>query len=156
MKALLRSYADSIKSYGNNINSFSPYKPFNKVIAFRLNEEYLTTGVTKNISDETYTSNGFKLGNKDISELLEIINAPVYFSFTECGTAITQYEIQFLDGKNVIEKLKIACNDRQLITNSEVKDMNWQRMKYGHIMQKPRERLTNILMNSGVYFKPKY
>lgn len=157
VKAWLRSYADSIKSYGNNIKSFFPYQPFDKVMVFRLNQEYLTTRNTKNLSEERYTSKGYVLAVEDINELLEIINNPTYFSFSECGTAITQYEIQFLNGDSIVEKLRIDCGDRQLTTNSKEKDMNWQRMKYGALVnEKSIERLKNILIHSGAYYNAKY
>lgn len=156
-KSWLKHYADSIRSYGNDVNSFFPYKPFNKVVVYRQNEAYLLTGNKGSLSPYSDTSKSYVLDSEDINELLEIINNPLYFTFAECGTAITQYEIRFMNGSGIVEKLKIACSDRQIISDSEVKDMNWQRMKYGAITdQKATERLRQILVNAGAFFTARY
>jgi hypothetical protein len=156
IKAWIRSYADSIKSYGNNKDTYFPYRTFNKVRIYRRNEAYLTLRKNRTVIEPIDSNKCYFLNTKDINTLLEIINNPTYFEFAECGTAITQYEFQFLNGVNVVETLSVACSERQLKTNSAIKDMNWQRMKYGAIKDdNALKRLQKILMNCGAYFEAK-
>lgn len=152
-KAWLNNYADSIRSYANSINSFFPYKPFNKVIIHRQNVEYFKSGNINQINNRHENGKDFYASIHDINELLEIINNPLYFTFAECGTSTTKYEICFMNGNNIVETLKVSCDETQITTNSKIKDMNWQRMKYGAINDKNAlERLRKILINSRAYF----
>lgn len=155
-KTWIRSYADSIKSYGNNKDTYFPYRTFNKVRIYRRNDEYLTLRRNITVIEQIDSNKCYFLNKREINDLLEIINNPTYFEFAECGTAVTQYEIQFLNGVNVIETLEVACSESQLKTNSAIKNMNWQRMKYGAIKDNDaRKRLRKILINCGAYFEAK-
>ncbi len=139
-------YADSIKFYGNRIETFFPYKDFDRIIVFRLTQhESLSEIVQKDT---------FCLNNCQAELFLEIINNPLYFTFAECGTPIFDYNFQFLKGNVIIEELFFDYDCNFFMTESKVKDMNWQRMKYGAIVNKFKiEQLRIILMETNAYLE---
>ncbi len=141
-------YADSIKSYGNRKETFFPYKDFDKIIVFRLNK---LEAVSHIIPKDT-----FYLNTCQAEILLEIINNPVYFTFAECGTPTFDYNFQFLNKNEIVEELFFDYDCDFLMTESKVKDINWQRMKYGAIVNKIKiAQIKNILIETNAYFETK-
>ncbi len=139
-------YADSIRAYGNRKETFFPYRNFDRVIIFRMpgHEQHSVS----------LPMDTFFLNTCQTEDILEIINNPLYFTFAECGTPIFDYQFQFLNHHEIIEVLFLDLDCNFFMTDSKVKDMNWQRMKYGAIVNREKiQRIKNILIETNAIFK---
>jgi len=151
----LRTYADSIKSRGNNEASFFPHCDFDEVHIFRVNEGYFR-GESDDLTSNRLSKDSFQLSSEQITSLLLFINNPLNFAWGECGTAIPQYQVQFYLKGKLVNRFRVACEYGQLSMWQTKGDINYLRSRYGGVDYRKRQPLIDIVKECGAYFEKFY
>lgn len=134
-KELIKDYCKKLKENGNKIAFMFPYKPFSKVLLCKIDNENDTRlwDDPKDYwskLDKKYLANSKTLNIVQIEKLLLIINNPLNFEWSECGSPIPEYEFVFTNRKGkIINRLVLCCNMNQIITKTDINI--WGIMKWG-------------------------
>ena len=129
-----RDYCSYLEKNLNDTSLMFPYAKFEKVVlckVFNWRDTRLffnLSGYFENL-DSNYLKNGIELDTKQIERLLFVINNPLNYNWSECGSPTPEYEFVFINRKGeVVNRLVTACDMTQIVTNEESRG---QRMKYG-------------------------
>lgn len=91
---------------------------------------------------------GVELNTVQVNKLLSVVNNPLNYKWSECGTPRAEFEFVFINTEGVVvRRMVVACDATQIITNLEKRN---SRMKFGAIF-KGRKPLLDLIYEIDGY-----
>jgi len=123
-KEKIISLVDTMHFDKGDSNKMFPFSTYTRVESYDINEEYFKTENIKyyekvfikgEINSKLIEDSGITLNDIQIIKLLDFINNPLNFNWSDCGTPLTSKLIVFYNKSEIKSIIQISCYSQQII-----------------------------------------